>query len=250
MDADEALAGLRLAADAATAAVRASGDFALLDEVRGQHAADVVADRAAVAVLVEEGFGVLSEESGRHHEDRPVTAVLDPLDGSTNAAHGLPWYATSIAAVDGDGLLAAVVVDQVHGTCYEAVRGGGAHRDGEPIGPSPVTELGDAMVGLSGLPPEHLGWRQYRALGAVALDLCAVAEGRLDGYVDCSPSAHGPWDYLGGVLVCREAGALVEDAAGRDLVVVDFDARRTPVAAATAHLLGELRGARQRFPVA
>ena len=89
------------------------------------------------------------------------------------------------------------------------------------------------MVGLSGLPPGWLGWRQFRALGAVALDLCAVAEGRLDGYVDCSPSAHGPWDYLGGMLVCQEAGAVVDDAVGRDLVVLDHGARRTPVAAGT-----------------
>ena len=63
------------------------------------------------------------------------------------------------------------------------------------------------MVGLSGYPPRRLGWKQFRALGAIALDLCAVAGGRLDAYVDCSPSAHGPWDYLGGLLVCREAGA-------------------------------------------
>ena len=72
------------------------------------------------------------------------------------------------------------------------------------------------------------------ALGAVALDLCAVAEGTLDGYVDASgPSAHGAWDYLGGALVCAEAGAVVADALGRDLNVLDPAARRTPVAAGT-----------------
>ncbi len=76
---------------------------------------------------------MLSEESGRHHADRPVTVVLDPLDGSSNAARGLPWYATSLCAVDAEGPLAAVVVNQVSGARYEAVRGGGARRDGEPI---------------------------------------------------------------------------------------------------------------------
>src|SRR5947199_225704 len=85
-----------------------------------------------------------------------------------------------------------------------------------PTPPPPCTTIGDAVIGLSGWPPSHLGWAQYRALGAVALDLCAVACGVLDGYVDCSHDAHGPWDYLGGALVCREAGAVVTDAHGRD----------------------------------
>jgi fructose-1,6-bisphosphatase/inositol monophosphatase family enzyme len=96
------------------------------------------------------------------------------------------------------------------------------------------------MVALSGFPPQYLGWSQYRALGAAALDLCAVAEGVVDGYIDCSVDAHGPWDYLGGALVCTEAGAVVADALGRDLCVLEPDARRSPVAAATPELLAEI----------
>lgn len=246
---DPLLAVLHEAADAAVEATRASGDFALLDADRGQHAVDVAADTAAVAVLDAAGLGVLSEESGRHHPDRPVTVVLDPLDGSTNASRGLPWFATSLCAVDAEGPRAAVVVNQVSGERYEALRGGGARRDGVAIRPSGATTLRASLVGLSGLPPGWLGWKQYRALGAVALDLCAVADGRLDGYLDCSPSAHGPWDYLGGLLVCREAGAEVVDAADRDLVVLDHGARLTPVAAATPALLAEAVAARRTFPV-
>ena len=60
-----------------------------------------------------------------------------------------------------------------------------------------------------------------------------VADGVLDGFVDCSVDAHGPWDYLGGMLICREAGAVVADALGRDLVVLEHAGRRTPVAGAT-----------------
>ncbi len=247
---DEAvLAVLHDAADAAIAATEASGDFAMVDAGRGQHVADVAADGAALAVLLDAGLGVLSEESGRHHPERPLTAVLDPLDGSTNASRGLPWFATSICAVDNDGPRVAVVVNQVDRTRYEAVRGGGARRDGVALTPSPVTRLDDALVGLSGFPPAPFGWRQFRAFGAVALDLCAIADGRLDGYVDCSPSAHGPWDYLGALLVCQEAGALVVDAADRDLVVLDHRARRTPVAAGTPELLAEALAARRTFPV-
>jgi fructose-1,6-bisphosphatase/inositol monophosphatase family enzyme len=174
-----------------------------------------------------------------------VTVVVDPLDGSTNASHGIPWFATSLCAVDGDGPLAAVVVHLTSGTTYRARRGGGATRDGEPIRPSKTRELGDAVVGLSGLPPRHLGWRQFRVLGAAALDLCLVASGGLDAYLDCtSPPAHGPWDYLGGLLVCTEAGAGVADAFGEELVTLDHAARRTPVAASTPELLTELRAAR------
>jgi fructose-1,6-bisphosphatase/inositol monophosphatase family enzyme len=249
MTEDQLVAVLREAASAAVEATTRSGDFEMVDAGRGQHVADVAADTAAVRVLLGAGLGVLSEESGRHHPERGVTAVLDPLDGSTNASRGLPWYATSVCAVDAEGPLAAVVVNQVSGARYEAVRGGGARLDGAPITPSGSTELGDSIVGLSGLPPAWLGWRQFRALGAVALDLCAVAEGRLDGYLDCSPSAHGSWDYLGGMLVCQEAGALVVDAAGRDLVVLQHDARRTPIAAATPELLAQAVEARGTFPV-
>ncbi len=243
------LAVLHESATAAIRAVEASGDFGLVDTARGQHVADVAADAAAVEVLLDAGLGVLSEESGRHEPAREITAVVDPLDGSTNASRGLPWFAVSVCAVDGVGPLAAVVVNQVSGQRHEATRDGGARLDGEPIRPSSATSLDDALVGLSGLPPHHLGWRQFRAFGAVALDLCAVADGRLDAFLDCSPSAHGPWDYLGGLLVCREAGAVVEDAAGRELVVLDHAVRRTPVAAATLELAAQALAARGAFPV-
>ena len=174
--------------------------------------------------------------------------ALDPVDGSTNASRALPWYATSLCAVDGDGARAALVVDQASGARYEALRGAGARVDGQPLVPTGCTDLADAVVGLSGYPPRHLGWRQFRVLGAIALDLCAVADGRLDAYVDCSPSAHGPWDYLGGLLVCREAGVGVIDSAAAQLVTIDHTARRTPVAAATAALLEQAVAARQGFP--
>ena len=135
--------------------------------------------------------------------------------------------------------------NQVTGTRFEAVRGKGAWKDDEPIRPSDVTRLADAIVGVSGLPTRHLGWKQFRALGAAALDLCAVASGALDAYVDCSHDAHGPWDYLGGLLICTEAGAVVTDAHDRPLVTLGYHERRTPVAAATAALHAEALAARR-----
>ncbi len=250
MDDDELIEVLRRTAEAVVAALGPLEDWGPAGTREGQYRSDLAADAAARAVLDDAGVGVLSEESGEHGLDRPVVVVIDPLDGSTNAAHGLPWYATSLCAVDAEGPRAALVRNLVSGRCYEAVRGSGATVDGAALAPSPSRALADSLVGLSGLPPRHLGWRQFRALGAVALDLCAVADGTIDGFIDCSPDAHGVWDYLGALLVCREAGAPVVDAHDRELVVLEHRARRTPVAAATVPLLDELVAARRTFPAA
>jgi fructose-1,6-bisphosphatase/inositol monophosphatase family enzyme len=212
-----------------------------------QYRSDVAADEIAVVRLLDAGVGVVSEESGVHEGDREVVVVLDPLDGSTNAERGIPWFATSLCAVDAVGPRVAVVVDQARDARFEAVRGRGARCNGDPLTPSTVTELRRAVVGLSGFPPRWLGWKQYRALGAAALDLCAVAAGTLDAYIDCSSSAHGAWDYLGGLLVCREAGVVVGDAFDRELVTLDPDARLTPLAAATPELFDEVHRARKTF---
>lgn len=247
MNDDSLLAVLHEAADAVTTALGALEDWGLAGTRPGQYRSDLAADAAAEAVLDKAGIGVLSEESGLHRPDRPLLAVIDPVDGSTNASHRLPWYATSICVLDGDGARAAVVVNQASGVRYEAARGGGARRDGVAIRPSACETLAAALVGINGMPPRHMGWRQFRALGAAALDLCAVADGTLDGYVDCVPDSHGPWDYLGGVLVCAEAGAGVVDARGRPLVVRGHSDRRSPVAAATPALLAELVAVRATF---
>lgn len=232
-------------ADAVHAAFSAATDLGPSGRREGQYAFDVVANEAALAVLRRAGVGILSEESDTEPGSGTLgTVVIDPIDGSTNASRGVPWYATSLCLVDGDGPAAALVVNQASGRRFWAVRGGGAFCDGVRLAPSGCTDRSDAIVALNGLPPAPLGTRQVRMLGAAALDLCAVAEGVLDGYVDCAVEAHGVWDYLGGLLVCREAGAPVVDALGRELVVLDRDARRTPVAAATPALLDGLLAAR------
>lgn len=232
------------AADAVTAALGEWHDWGPSGMKSGQYSSDLAADAAVHRVLDPAGVGVLSEESGLTRGDADVVVIVDPLDGSTNASRRLSWWATSLCAVDAHGPAAAVVQDLVHGRRYGAVRGGGATLDGAPIEPSRATDLSDSIVGLSGMPPRPLGWRQFRALGAVALDLCAVADGRLDAYVDCSPDAHGVWDYAGALLICREAGAVVVDALGRELIVADHAMRRTPVAGATPALCDALLAAR------
>lgn len=234
-----------LAAAAAVADVLSeTTDWGMVDPARGQYAVDVAADDAAVAPLRAAGLGVLSEESGRHDPERDITVVLDPLDGSTNASRGIPWFATSLCAVDAEGPLAALVVDQAHGHRYTATRGVGSWRDGAAIAPREPVPLAEAIVALADVPGDHGGWAQYRALGAAALDLCAVADGTLDAYLDCGHDAHGPWDYLGGMLVCHEAGAVVVDGDGRDLVTLDHGDRRAPAAATGPGLLDEVLAVR------
>lgn len=215
---------------------------------RGQYAVDVGADEIAVEMLVRSGFAVLSEESGRRGPDAAAVVVLDPLDGSTNASRGVPWFATALCLLDGGGPAVALVANQASGERWWAARGGGAWR-GSPsapvaLAPSACQRPGEAIVGISGPPGRDYGWAQFRAFGAAALDLCLVAAGVLDAYVDMSPDAHGVWDYLAGALICREAGAVIDDAFGRDLAVVDHAARRTPVAAATPELLAALLAVR------
>lgn len=240
---DELLEAMTSAAAGVRQALAGVDDWRPTTERPGQYQIDVVTDAVAVDLLVGAGLGVLSEESGAHFPERDVTVVVDPVDGSTNASRGVPWYATSLCAVDRDGPRAAIVVNQASGERFEAVRGAGATCDGRPMAPSACGEIQGALVAVSGLPDHDWGWGQFRALGAAALDLCYVAAGRLDAYVDAFSSAHGPWDYLGGLLVCSEVGAPVVDAEGRDLVVLDHAARRTPVAAATPALLEHLLGA-------
>jgi fructose-1,6-bisphosphatase/inositol monophosphatase family enzyme len=214
----------------------------------GQYALDVVADDAALAVLQRAGVGVLSEESGLTRPDAAEVVIIDPVDGSTNASRGVPWYATSLCLVDADGPAAALVVNQATGVRYWAERGGGAWCDGVRLEPSGCTQVGQAIVGLNGLPPAHLGYAQSRVFGAVALDLCQVAAGVLDAYIDCIVDAHGVWDFAGGALVCVEAGAVVVDLWDRDLYTLTHESRRTPIAAATTTLLDPLVVARRAMP--
>lgn len=233
------LAVLHDVVDAVAASLSGLDDWGLAGTRDGQYRSDLVADDAALDVLDRAGFAVLSEESGIHNGDRDVLVVIDPVDGSTNAWRGLPWWATSVCALDGEGLLAAVVANQATGKRYEAERGGGARYDGVPMSPTSSRTLGESIVAFSGYPRRWLGWSQYRSLGAAALDICAVGSGQLDAFIDCAADSLAPWDYLGGLLVCIEAGAHVAEAFGRELVVRDPNTRRTIVAAATPELLAE-----------
>ncbi|MDJ0770172.1 MAG: inositol monophosphatase [Ilumatobacter sp.] len=235
-----AIATFDLAADAVAGVLRATTDWGGSGLREGQYAVDLDADAACLDVLYGAGFRVLSEESGvtgpSGSESAPIV-VVDPLDGSTNASRGVPWFGTALCLVDDDGPAASLVVNHATGERFTAVRDAGAQRDDEPIAPSGATEMSAAIIGVSGLPTHHYGWAQFRALGASAPDLCAVACGVIDAWCDMYDDGHGVWDYLASVLIVAEAGGVVAEVNDRELCVLDPTERRAPVAAATPELL-------------
>src|SRR5262245_25323176 len=202
------------AADAVARVLAANTDWGASGLRDGQYAVDLDADAACLETLYGAGYRVLSEESGvtaRPGAERAPIVVVDPLDGSTNASRGVPWYASALCLVDDDGPAAGVVVNHATGERFVAVRGGGAERDGHTIRPSDVTDIAHAFVGVSGLPAHHFGWMQFRALGASAPDICAVACGVIDAWCDMVDDGHGVWDYLASVLILEEAGGVATE---------------------------------------
>ena len=245
---DDILRVLHETADAAYAVLSTNTDWGLSGQRPTQYSVDLRADAAALEVLHSAGCAVLSEESGRTGEwhDDSIIVVMDPLDGSTNASRRVPWYATALAAVDTSGHRASLVANQFSNeNRWTAVRGGGAFHNGEKIRPSSCGRLADAVVGVSGVPKKHPGWAQFRALGAAALDICLVAQGTLDAWVDLS--SHGVWDYRASVHICAEAGALIGELNGRDLIVTSHEERRSPIVAATSSLFDEARLIREKM---
>lgn len=234
-------------ADAVSQVLATNTDWSLSGIRHTQYSVDVRADNAALAVLHEAGCAVLSEESqitGLWGDD-DILVVMDPLDGSTNASRGVPWFATALCALDKNGMRASLVVNQASGKDrYWATQGGGAFHNGNQMHPSACSTLKEAVVGVSGLSSFRPQWSQFRALGAAALDICLVAQGVLDGWVDFN--SHGVWDYLASILICQEAGVATSEYLDRELLVTQYDEKRTPIVAATPALLAQLREVRSQ----
>jgi myo-inositol-1(or 4)-monophosphatase len=146
--------------------------------------------------------------------------VFDPIDGTTNFAHGLPIFCSSLALEFNGVAEIAAVYDPTRRELFTAVRGGGAFLNGEPIHVSSAATLIDAML-VTGFPydvhrrlDEVIGLfrafvgeaRAVRRLGSAAIDLCYVAAGRMDGFWE--QDLH-PWDIAGGALLVAEAGGRV-----------------------------------------
>jgi fructose-1,6-bisphosphatase/inositol monophosphatase family enzyme len=175
------------------------------------------------------GDRVLAEESGAQRlgaaPDTGVTWVVDPLDGTVNYLYGIPHFAVSIAAeLDGEAI-AGVVHDVMRDDVYAATRGGGAHCGGVPLRCSDQHDPAFTLTATGFGYAAELRTEQARALthvlprvrdirraGCAALDLCAVAAGRVDAFFEAGML---PWDWAAGALIAREAGAQVGGVGGR-----------------------------------
>ncbi|HLT59345.1 MAG: inositol monophosphatase [Limnochordales bacterium] len=193
--------------------------------------ADRRAEQAIRAALLSAfpHHGVLGEEEGERPSDSGYRWLVDPLDGTTNFAHGLPHFAVSLALEgEGQGLLVGVVHLPALGETYTAVRGGGAYCNGRRLHVSARERLDDCLM-VTGFPhdvspgrPNNLDHmeaivrrtRGIRIVGAAAVDLAYVAAGFLDAYWDLTNNA---WDVAAGALLVTEAGGAVTDMAGGPL---------------------------------
>ena len=176
--------------------------------------------------------GILAEEETSLRAHAEHQWIIDPLDGTTNYAHGYPNFAVSIALeFRGEGIL-GIVYDPMRDELFAAEKGGGATLNGTPIRVSTADRLIRALL-ATGFPydratSEKNNLNYFRALlmasqevrrsGSAALDLCAVAAGRLDGYWELK--LH-PWDVAAGSLIVREAGGRVSDFTGTHFSIHD-----------------------------
>lgn len=168
---------------------------------------------------------ILAEESGSVSGGSSLRWIIDPLDGTTNYAHGFPWFAVSIA-LEADGVMGVgVVFHPMMDEMFTSVRGEGACLNGRKISVSARQPLADCLL-ATGFPYDRtrtnennfenfinfqMAARAVRRFGAAALDLAYVAAGRLDGYWECKLN---PWDTAAGKLLVVEAGGTVTDYAG------------------------------------
>lgn len=168
---------------------------------------------------------ILAEESGGQSGDACCIWFIDPLDGTVNYSHAVPFFSVSLAfQVDGDLRLAAVY-DPLRDECFSAEQGCGAWLNGEPIHASTTEDLLNSLL-VTGFPydvrenPENnldyysrlwMYTQGVSRLGSAALDISYVACGRMDGFWELRL---GAWDVAAGILIAREAGAVVTDIHG------------------------------------
>jgi len=172
------------------------------------------------------------EETELEGTRREYRWIIDPLDGTTNFAHGYPQFCVSIALEHGDQVIAGLVYDPLRRECFRAVIGQGATLNGKPILTSQVNELDQALL-ATGFPydrREHADFylsffkafltrcQGIRRNGSAALDLCYVACGRLDGFWELKLK---PWDIAAGALIVAEAGGKLSKFSGAPLLIWD-----------------------------
>ena len=230
--------------------IKKKGTIDLVTEV------DVAVERMFRALAAERfpDHHILAEELGGAATVPPGPCwVFDPIDGTTNFAHGLPIFCASLALeIDGVAQIAAVY-DPNRKELFTAERGGGAFLNGAPLRVSSAGRLVDAML-VTGFPydihtrvDEIVGLfasfvgqvRAVRRLGSAAIDLCYVAAGRMDGFWERDLK---PWDIAGGALIVEEAGGRITNMDGQP-----FTSRGGHVLATNGHLHDSMLDVIARF---
>lgn len=223
----------------ATAAARAGGEVLRsgqgrdLKIERKAGRTDLVtwADReaqAAIAAVLRDahpGCAILGEEGTIGDLAAEQVWIVDPLDGTTNYAHGWPFYSVSIALCSHGEIVCGVVYDPYRDELFAATAGGGATLDGSPLAVSAIDSLDRALLVTQVQSSDPAVIEDFmvrtrrlldvaggvRSFGSPALVMCGVAAGRLEGYCEATMS---PWDVAAGALIIREAGGRVSDFAG------------------------------------
>lgn len=164
----------------------------------------------------------LAEETANHFDQHtqsgdPPRWIIDPIDGTTNFVHGIPWISVSIGLeIDGE-VQAGVVYNPLYDECFTAIKGKGAFLNQSPIKVSKTSKLGHSLIGtgfayerkeraddlLKFLKCAMVSGQGIRRFGSAALDMCSVACGRLDVYYEIGIK---PWDVAAGYLIVKEAG--------------------------------------------
>ncbi|MBI5730888.1 MAG: inositol monophosphatase, partial [Ignavibacteriales bacterium] len=169
---------------------------------------------------------ILAEESGAHRTSSEYLWVIDPLDGTTNFAHGFPMFAVSIGVQKNGGTICGAVYDIMRDEIYTSEKGSGSFRNGQKIQVSTNDDLQKSVL-VTGFPyniaenPDHAferfisslkAARAVRRLGSAAIDFCYVASGVFDAFWEVH--LH-PWDVCAGKLIVEEAGGVVTNFEGK-----------------------------------
>ena len=236
-------------------------------ELKGEFDLVTEADRASERLVVERlrthfpTHSIVAEEGGGHQGSNEFRWYVDPLDGTTNFAHGFPVYNVTLALEQAGELIAGVIFDPTRQEMFAAERGSGAHLNNRPIRVSKAAQLSDALV-ATGFPSrkrhQNLNIHFYyqlamlthgvRRAGSAALDLAYVACGRLDAFWEFGLN---PWDMAAGILLTEESGGRCSDMLGGTVnlrgphVLADNAAIHNEIVA----LFGEIFRGQYRYPM-
>ncbi len=195
-------------------------------------------DRRSERAVVETLLAAFPEHSVLAEEETDIKSgskfrwIIDPLDGTTNYAHGYPNFSVSIALEQAGEIILGAVYDPMRDELFSAEKGGGAYLNGKKINVSRTDTLIRSLL-ATGFPYDRtrseennlnyfsvllMASQEVRRSGSASLDLCSVASGRLDGYWELKLQ---PWDVAAGSLILAEAGGMVSDFSGAGFSIYD-----------------------------